>query len=68
MTEHYEFDEYIKCPKCAHWFDSEEEFEAGLYQDDHLEGEAIFNMTCPNCNEEFEVKTRVYYKFSTAVI
>lgn len=68
MTEHYEYREDIKCPNCGHWFDSEEECDAGLYDLDHLEDEAAFNMTCPSCNKDFEVKTRVYYKFSTAEI
>lgn len=68
MDEHFEFRDDIKCPNCGHWFDSDEGYNAGLYEDDHLEEGAIFNLTCPSCSKEFEVKTRIYYKFSTLAI
>ncbi|MBO0423840.1 hypothetical protein [Enterococcus plantarum] len=68
MSEHFEFRDDIKCPECGHWFDSDEENEAGLYEYDHLEDAAVFNMTCPSCSKEFEVKTQTYYKFSTIAI
>lgn len=63
--EHWLFKEDMQCPECDYWFTTDEEYDAGLYEADHLEDEAIFNMTCPSCNKDFEVKTKAYYKFST---
>lgn len=68
MDEHFEFRQDIKCPECGHWFNSDEEYDAGLYDGEHVEDEAVFNMSCPSCKKDFEVKARAYYKFSTLAI
>jgi DNA-directed RNA polymerase subunit RPC12/RpoP len=53
--------ERIRCPKCGHlWPASDEEGE--------LHSEGTHEVTCPECEAEFEINTSVSYEFTSPAL
>lgn len=57
--EEFDHDGLLRCPKCKETWSPQEREDYEVY------GEGAHQVSCPECNYDFEVSTRVEYSFTS---
>lgn len=54
------------CPFCKSKIsDTEDLLSIGLYSDENMEEEAVWEATCPDCDKKFWLRAHVTYEYDT---